>query len=108
MTTCSAETRERVLRSMWHKGRKEFTWWSGAEIEARAAASSDDRAYLVRTGMLTMERHKQTHDHSSEIYAITDNGKRMLRLIDVVADQTPPKPVRRKLTVTPPPAALRR
>lgn len=60
----------RILQSMWHKGRKEYTIWTGDEIDRRAGVDEDDRMIASSMGLIKatgIERHRAYH--------ITDLGK---------------------------------
>ena len=63
----------RALNAMWHRGRKEFTWWTGDEIDARAHVSSRNRKSLVERGLLRTEGAKGVLT-----YHITDLGRKFL------------------------------
>ena len=66
----------RALKAMWHRGRKEFTWWTGDEIDARANVSSRNRKYLVDRGLLRTEVA-----NGVLTYQITDLGRKFLMAV---------------------------
>ena len=68
----------RALKAMWHRGRKEFTWWTGDEIDARAHISSRNRKSLVERGLLRTELARGVGTKDVLTYQITDLGRKFL------------------------------
>lgn len=69
----------RIIRAMWHKGRRQFVPWTGPEIDRRAGTSGNDRQNAVKSGILVVEKNKPTHATEVLIYSVTKCGENMLR-----------------------------
>lgn len=69
--SANLDTTARILRSFWHRTRRDFVPWTGAEIDRRANTSLDDRKIAVSAGLISAS-------NDGLVYEITEKGKSIM------------------------------
>lgn len=64
----------RILRSMWHRSRREFLPWLSSEIDRRAEVGRGDRATAVALGLIKVRILPGDDDRLGRSYEITRKG----------------------------------
>lgn len=103
-----ADPYTRIIAAMWHRNRKDFAEWTGAEIDRRADVNDGFRREAVKRKLIARSRCHGGHhagEESTTIYSVTDLGRKLWEEQNGTGNPSGYHPARRRLVATPLPNA---